>query len=136
MRFASVDNFTFTASGGPAGVGGSGGGGVGVVTDVGSGVSDIATGDMVVPVVCGLGTWTDTLVAPASALAKVPASTVPEDAATLADKTTAYCLLNDFVNLSPGDVIIQDGAESAVGTAVVQLANKLGVKTINVISDR
>jgi trans-2-enoyl-CoA reductase len=133
VRFASVNNFTFSAAGGSAGVGGNAG--VGVVTDVGSGVSDLSSGDMVVPVVSGLGTWASTLVAPASSLAKVPASTVPEAAATLADKTAAYCLLHDFANLSPGDIIIQDGAEGAVGTAVVQLASKMGIKTISVVSD-
>jgi trans-2-enoyl-CoA reductase len=61
---------------------------------------------------------------------------VLQAAATLADKTAAYCLLHDFTSLSPGDVIIQDGAEGAVGTAVVQLASKMGIKTISVVSDR
>ena len=72
----SLDTFKFSPTGGSAGVGGSSG--VGVVTSVGSGVSDFAEGDMVVPVVNGLGTWTETLVAPAKSLAKVPADTVPE----------------------------------------------------------
>ena len=36
--------------------------------------------------------------------------------------------------VSSGDVIVQDEADSAVGLAVVQMANAMGVKTINVIS--
>jgi trans-2-enoyl-CoA reductase len=44
--------------------------------------------------------------------------------------------LEDFVQLKSGDVIIQNGANSAVGQAVIQLAKQKGVKTINVIRDR
>lgn len=46
---------------------------------------------------------------------------------------TAYRLLNDFVDLKEGDVVIQNGANSAVGQAVVQLAAARGIKTINVM---
>jgi len=39
--------------------------------------------------------------------------------------------------LNPGDVIIQNGANSMVGLAVIQMARELGIKTINVVrSDR
>jgi mitochondrial enoyl-[acyl-carrier protein] reductase / trans-2-enoyl-CoA reductase len=68
---------------------------------------------------------------------------VPNDipaayASTLAiNPATAYCLLREFVKLSPGDWIIQNGANSMVGLAVVQMAREMGIKTINVVrSDR
>jgi len=35
-----------------------------------------------------------------------------------------------------GDVIIQNGANSAVGQSVIQIAKAWGIKTINVIRDR
>jgi len=133
VRYVNLKTFQYSHSAAAPGVGGNAG--VGVVTSVGSGVEGLSEGDMVVPVAEGLGTWAEELVAPAKSLTKVPAGTSPEAAATLDAKTTAYCLLNDFVGLEAGDVIIQDAAESAVGTAVVQLAKEMGVKVISVVED-
>jgi trans-2-enoyl-CoA reductase len=45
---------------------------------------------------------------------------------------TAYRLLRDF-GAVPGDVIIQNGANSMVGLAVIQMAKLMGIKTINII---
>lgn len=45
-------------------------------------------------------------------------------------------MLLDFVNLKPGDVVIQNGANSAVGQAVMQIAKTMNVKTVNVVRDR
>lgn len=61
-----------------------------------------------------------------------------EYAATMAvNPCTAYRMLRDFENLRPGDYIIQNGANSMVGIAVIQMAREMGVKTINVVrSDR
>jgi len=42
----------------------------------------------------------------------------------------------DFVDLKPGDVIIQNGGTSQVGQAVMQLAHHRGIKSINIIRDR
>jgi trans-2-enoyl-CoA reductase len=59
-----------------------------------------------------------------------------EDAATLAvNPATAYRMLADFATLNKGDVVIQNGANSAVGQAVIQLAALRGIKTINIIRD-
>lgn len=49
---------------------------------------------------------------------------------------TAYRMIRDFANLEEGDWIIQNGANSGVGRAVIQLANIWNFKTINVIRDR
>jgi trans-2-enoyl-CoA reductase len=46
---------------------------------------------------------------------------------------TAWRLLHDFVRLQPGDWIIQNAANSAVGIFVIQLARFLGLKTINIV---
>jgi trans-2-enoyl-CoA reductase len=45
-------------------------------------------------------------------------------------------MLSDFVALKPGDVILQNGATSGVGKAVIQIAKARGVKTINIVRDR
>lgn len=59
-----------------------------------------------------------------------------EDAATLAvNPATAYRMLADFTTLNKGDVVIQNGANSAVGQAVIQLTALRGIKTINIVRD-
>merc|ERR1712059_63648 len=45
-------------------------------------------------------------------------------------------MLRDFVHLSPGDWVIQNGSNSGVGQAVIQIAKTMGVKTVNVVRDR
>jgi len=49
---------------------------------------------------------------------------------------TAYRMLKDFEELREGDWFIQNGANSGVGRAAIQLAKRWGVKSINVIRDR
>lgn len=49
---------------------------------------------------------------------------------------TAYRMLKDFVSLQPGDTVIQNGSNSAVGQAVLQLSRAWGLKTIAVVRDR
>jgi trans-2-enoyl-CoA reductase len=45
-------------------------------------------------------------------------------------------MLLDFVALAPGDVIIQNAANSGVGESVIQLAKLWGFKTFNIVRDR
>lgn len=45
-------------------------------------------------------------------------------------------MLLDFVSLSPGDVVVQNAANSGVGEAVIQLAKFWGLKTFNIVRDR
>ena len=54
-------------------------------------------------------------------------------ATIMANPGSAYRMLRDFAQLKPGDVIIQNGANSMVGLAVVQMARELGLKTINIV---
>src|SRR5206468_3858123 len=46
---------------------------------------------------------------------------------------TALLLLTDIVPLKPGDWVIQNVANSAVGRLVIRLARPRGVKTVNVV---
>ena len=46
---------------------------------------------------------------------------------------TAMFMLERYVNLKPGDWVIQNAANSAVGRYIIQLARTKGVKTINVV---
>jgi trans-2-enoyl-CoA reductase len=80
------------------------------------------------------GTWRDEAVAPESSLYKV-ANDIPAPYAgsMCVNPGTAYRMLRDFEQLKPGDVIMQNGANSMVGLAVVQMAREMGVKTINIV---
>ncbi|CAG8621606.1 17296_t:CDS:2, partial [Acaulospora morrowiae] len=49
---------------------------------------------------------------------------------------TAYRMLKDFVDFKKGDYIIQNGANSGVGQAVIQIAKAWDINTINVVRDR
>src|SRR5204862_3186816 len=46
---------------------------------------------------------------------------------------TAALMLSEFVTLAPGDWVIQNAANSAVGAYVVQLAKHRGLRTVNVV---
>lgn len=111
--------------------------GVGVVTSVGASVKGLQVNDRVIPAKAGFGTWRSSAVADESALHKVPESLTVEQAATLSvNPCAAYRMLKDFVDLQPGDWIIQNGGNSAVGQAVIQLAKHMGYKTISVVRNR
>ena len=57
-------------------------------------------------------------------------------AVTQCSPPTALCMLESVVQLRPGDTVVQNGATSAVGQHVIQLARTMGLHTINVIRDR
>lgn len=46
---------------------------------------------------------------------------------------TASLLLSEFVDLQPGDWVIQNAANSCVGSYLIQLAKLRGFKTLNVV---
>ncbi|KAF8938828.1 mitochondrial 2-enoyl thioester reductase [Dissophora ornata] len=131
----------------PVAVGGNEG--VAKVTKVGSKVGHVfKVGDWVVMGSAGMGTWRSHGNFNAKDLTKVRSvekmteggDSLHLDVVQLATLTvnpcTAYRMLRDFKTLSPGDFIIQNGANSGVGEAVIQLAQPLGVKTINIIRNR
>jgi len=114
-----------------------GGEGVGVVVAAGPNVKDLKVNDWVIPAAGQFGTWRSHLLAAESSFDRVPNDIPVEYAATLrVNPATAYLLLNQFVKLKAGDVIVQNAANSVCGQAVIQLARLAGVKTLNIIRDR
>ncbi|MFQ5784792.1 MAG: zinc-dependent alcohol dehydrogenase family protein [Alphaproteobacteria bacterium] len=105
---------------------------VGRVAAVGAGVARLKSGDRVLPL--GRGNWTQRMKIPADAALKLPDG---GDALQLAmlkiNPATAYCLLKRQVALAPGDWLIQDAANSGVGSLLVRLARAEGVRTVNVV---
>jgi len=111
--------------------------GVGRVTAVGAGVRNLAVGDLVIPRLPAWGTWRTHAVSPADKLMRVPPGLPAVAAATLAvNPCTALRMLEDFVGLSSGDVVVQNGANSAVGQAVIQIARSRGIRTVNIVRCR
>ncbi|KAJ1959823.1 mitochondrial 2-enoyl thioester reductase, partial [Dipsacomyces acuminosporus] len=112
------------------------------VVEVGSQVQGLRAGDWVVPQRSGeFGTWCTHVVAKQDQIARIPEEWREgldplQVASVKVNPSTGYRLLRDFAQLNPGDYVIQNGANSGVGRAVIQLAKPLGVRTINVIRDR
>ncbi|KAF8957439.1 hypothetical protein BDZ97DRAFT_1924592 [Flammula alnicola] len=109
------------------------------VTAVGEGVDSLAVNDWVIMIKQQAGTWATDRTVSAVDVAKVPDSdslTEAQAATMTVNPPTAYNMLSDFVELKPGDWVIQNGANSAVGQAVIQVAAARGLKTINLIRDR
>jgi trans-2-enoyl-CoA reductase len=89
--------------------------GVGRVVEVASDVQGLAVGQTVLLPV-GSGTWTTHLIAPAKALVPLPNDADPQQLAMIAvNPPTARLMLTEFVDLQPGNWVIQNAANSAVG---------------------
>lgn len=112
--------------------------GVAVVTEIGPDVVNLTVGNWVIPFRSGFGCWRTDAVAHEEELIQIANNIPAAYAATLSvNPATAYRLLRDFEALRPGDVIMQNGANSMVGLAVIQMARSMGIRTVNVIrSDR
>lgn len=107
--------------------------GVGRVTAAGAGVANVEVGDRVfLPM--GAGAWRQELRAPAAGLVPVPAGGDPEQLAmAMINPPTAYLMLHKMVELSPGDWLIQNAANSGVGRYLIELAALAGIRTVNVV---
>jgi len=108
--------------------------GIGKIIKIGDGVANVNVGDriMIPPY---SGTWRQQVVVEAS---KIQVTFPPEGdpiqmAMIMANPPTAWLLLKTVVNLEPGNWIIQNAANSAVGQYIMQLSNIYGYKTVNVV---
>src|SRR2546423_1955834 len=107
--------------------------GTGIVIEVGSAVRDLAVGTRVI-FPHNFGTWREVAVIQADKLVAVPKEIEPIQAAMLKiNPITAWRVIHDFVSLEPGDWLIQNAANSGAGECVIQIARKLGIKTVNVV---
>ncbi len=105
--------------------------GVGVVHE--SADPSFEVGDLVI-LLEGIGAWAHYITAPASEFLKIRKDVDPMQAAMLkVNPLTAYLALTQFVDLKPGDWIVQNAANSGVGRCVIQLAKAMGVHTVNVV---
>jgi NADPH:quinone reductase-like Zn-dependent oxidoreductase len=102
------------------------------VDAVGDGVDDLRVGDLVVPL--DRENWVQRKVAKASRVIKVPAGVDPLQLAMLkVNPPTAWLMMTRYVNLAPGEWLLQTAANSGVGHCLIQLAKAEGLKTVNVV---
>ncbi len=105
---------------------------VGRVVAAGPAVRDVAPGDRVINL--GRGNWVQRLKVKAETVLKVPADAEVLQLAMLKiNPATALSMLRNYVALAPGDWVIQDAANSGVGTYLIQLSRAQGLHTVNVV---
>lgn len=82
----------------------------------------------------GFGSWRQYGTVRAEGLVVVPEAVPVEQAAMLRiNPATALCLLENFVDLNPGEWVVQNAANSGVGRSVMQIARARGWRTVNVV---
>ena len=113
--------------------------GVAEVISKGGKVKGIENGDWVILKRQGFGSWRTHAQTTADNLVPIKnkEGLKPEQVGTVSvNPCTAYRMLKDFVDLQPGEWFIQNGANSGVGRAAIQLAKLWGHKSINVVRER
>ncbi|MBL8519241.1 MAG: zinc-dependent alcohol dehydrogenase family protein [Betaproteobacteria bacterium] len=107
--------------------------GVGKVVAHGPGVNAPPIGQTVLLPV-GAGTWATHVVAEAKKLMPLPNEADPRQLAMMTvNPPTAKLMLSEFVDLQPGEWVIQNVANSGVGEYLVQIAKLRGLKTVNIV---
>jgi NADPH:quinone reductase-like Zn-dependent oxidoreductase len=106
--------------------------GVGRVIAVGEGVTNVKTGDRVLPPL-GSGTHREQLKTPAEGVVLAPEGDATQLALLTVSPAAAFLMLQSFVKLAQGDWIIQNAANSSVGRVILQLAHELKLRLVNVV---
>jgi NADPH:quinone reductase-like Zn-dependent oxidoreductase len=107
--------------------------GVGRVLAAGPGVKNVKVGDRVLVPLSSFA-WRERLVTPAGGLFALPPGADPRQLAMLGiNPPTAALLLSEFVDLKPGEWVVQNSANSGVGRWVIVFAKARGLKTVNIV---
>src|SRR6476661_7334812 len=107
--------------------------GVGRVLNVGPGVRNVKIGDRV-PAPLSSFTWRERMVISSDGLFALPPGADPQQLSMLAiNPPTAALLLSEYVNLKPGEWVVQNSANSSVGRWVIAFAKTRGLKTVNIV---
>ncbi|QEH78259.1 alcohol dehydrogenase catalytic domain-containing protein [Sphingomonas sp. C8-2] len=105
--------------------------GVGVVEQVGSRVSDLSPGDLVLPL--DRGNWTCRRALARDRVIAVPSNIDPRQAAMMRINPATAWLLLDASGAGPGDCLVQNAAGSAVAHWVRRLAALRDIAVIDVV---
>ncbi len=105
---------------------------VGRVTAVGSAVTHVKKGDLVINL--QRENWTQRRRVKGDDAIPLPAGIDLQQAAMVRiNPPTAQLMLSDFVELKTGDWVVQNVANSAVGRLLIVLARQRGLRTVNVV---
>lgn len=105
---------------------------VAVVSKVGSEIKTIKEGDIVIPLT--RGNWTTKKIVKVDEIIKLKNNTNLEQVCMLkVNPATAYLILNNYVNISKNNYIIQNAANSSVGNLIIQLCKYYEIKNINLV---
>ena len=106
--------------------------GVGRVVQVAEDVESLAVGDHVVSL--ERQNWAQRVRISATRALKVdPHADLLQLAQLKANPPSAMLMLRDYVDLAPGDWVVQNAANSAVGRHVIRLAAADGIRTANIV---
>src|SRR5271156_4393660 len=107
--------------------------GVGRVLNLGVGVQNVKVGDRVLAP-NGSFTWRERMVVSADGLFALPPGADPHQLSMMAiNPPTAALLLSEYVDLKPGEWVVQNSANSSVGRWVIAFAKTRGLKTVNIV---
>lgn len=105
---------------------------VGTVDAVGEGVEGIAIGQRVMAASVH-GTWAEYFIAPARMVIPVPDTIADEAAAQLIAMPLSALMLLEFLQAEPGQWIVQNTANGAVGKTLAMLAAARGVHVLGLV---
>ncbi|WP_062378835.1 zinc-binding dehydrogenase [Demequina pelophila] len=105
---------------------------VGVVDALGEGVTHLEVGQRVATGAT-FGVWAESFIAKAAALLPVPEGVPDEVAAQLVAMPFSAISLLDSLGLEPGEWLIQNAANGAVGRLVAQLAVARGINVVGLV---
>ncbi len=106
--------------------------GVGRVVAVGSNVKYLKEGDRTL-IPYPHPTWAERIKTDATWLRPLPTGDLHQLAMLGINPATAYMMLTGFVTLPRGAWVIQNGANSGTGRALIAIAKSLGLKSVNVV---
>ncbi|MEA5667621.1 zinc-binding dehydrogenase [Stenotrophomonas sp. MH1] len=105
---------------------------VGTVDALGEGVEGLAIGQRVMAASVH-GTWAEYFIAPARMVIPVPAGIADEAAAQLVAMPLSALMLLEFLQARPGQWIVQNTANGAVGKTLAMLAGARGVPVLGLV---
>lgn len=107
---------------------------VGRIVEIGTAVTGFEVGQRVHVTLHQAGTWREQVRVPASVVYLAPEDGSPAELSLVSGGVlTSYFALKDFVDLQPGDWVIQNSGNSNCGRYLVSLAKLWGYKTVNVV---
>lgn len=106
--------------------------GLGVVDAIGEGVEGLRVGQRVTAA-SGRGTWAEYFVASAKMVIPMPDAIPDELAAQLVAMPLSALMLLEFLRVEPGQWIVQNAANGAVGKTLAMLAAARGVHVLSLV---